>query len=232
MTKNEILKRVEHKIIVSCQALEDEPLFGHEIMARMAEAAFFGGASGIRANYAQDIKAIRQKISLPIIGLIKIHYEDSEAYITPTLKEVKEVVEAGADIIAIDATEALKPGEITTADFIKSIKEQYSNLILADISTYEEGIEAQKAGADIVSTTLSGYTPNSLKSEEPDYLLIERLSRDLNIPVIAEGRIWTPDQALKALQLGAFSVVVGTAITRPQLITRRFVEYINRYDTF
>ncbi len=230
MIKNAILKKIHKGIIVSCQALEDEPLYGAEIMAKMAMAAKAGGAVGIRANYPQDIRAIRKAVGLPLIGLYKVQYPDSAVYITPTLKEVEEVVKAGADIVAIDCTKRLKPGNKTTGDFIKEIRDNFTTIILADISTYEEGMEALEAGADMISTTLSGYTPYSPQIEGPDFELVERLAKNAAVPVIAEGRIWTPEEAVKALELGAYAVVVGTAITRPQEITKRFAKAVSRLE--
>jgi len=232
MTKESILKQIYKGVIVSCQALENEPLYGAEIMAKMAIAAQMGGAVGIRANYPQDIRAIREAVQLPIIGLKKVHYDDSPAYITPTLQEVEEVAKAGADIIAIDCTKMLKPGNKTTRDFIKEIRNNFKTIILADISTYEEAIQAQESGADMVSTTLSGYTPYSPQLEGPDFELVERLAKVLTIPVIAEGRIWTPEEAVRALKLGAHAVVVGTAITRPQEITKRFTQAVARLKEY
>lgn len=222
----DIVKQLKGGLIVSCQALEDEPLYGSEIMAKMAYAAKLGGAVGIRANYAQDIKAIKEVVDLPVIGLIKRKYDGCPVYITPTIREVKDVVEAGADIVAIDATKSLKPDGKTTAEFIRDIRKTFDIVILADVSTYEEGMEAEKAGADMVSTTLSGYTPYSPKLEGPDFELVKRLAKDLRIPLIAEGRYWTPEEVVKALDLGAHAVVVGTAITRPKDITARFVRAI------
>jgi len=231
MTKESILKQIYKGVIVSCQALEDEPLYGAEIMAKMAIAAEMGGAVGIRANYPQDIRAIRKAVKLPIIGLYKVKYEDSPAYITPTIKEVEEVLKAGADVVAVDCTKSLKPGNKTTRDFIKEIKDNFNAIILADISTYEEGIEAQESGADMISTTLSGYTPYSPQQEEPDFKLVERLAKDAKVPVIAEGRIWEPREAVKALELGAYAVIIGTAITRPMEITKRFVQTVDKYNS-
>jgi N-acylglucosamine-6-phosphate 2-epimerase len=226
MNKETLLERFHNGIIVSCQALENEPLHGSEFMAKMAKAAEMSGAVGIRSNSPQDIEAIRKAVNLPVIGLYKVNYDDSPAYITPTIREVGEVAKAGADIVAIDCTKCLKPGNVTTRDFIRDIKAHYNIIILADISTYEEAMEAQDAGADMISTTLSGYTPYSPQIEEPDFELIETLARDASIPVFAEGRIWSPAEASKALDLGAFAVIIGSAITRPQLITQRFVQAV------
>lgn len=226
MEKDEFLDKVYKGLIVSCQALKDEPLYGSETMAKMAIAAKEGGAIGIRANYAEDIRAIKRAVDLPVIGLVKREYGDSDVYITPTLKEVEEVVDGGAEVVAIDATDVLNPGGKTTSEFIKEIKESFDIMVLADISTYEEAIKAQEAGADFVSTTMSGYTPYSPQLKGPDFELMERLSKDLEIPVFGEGRIWTPREAVKALELGVHAVIVGTAITRPHKITRRFVKAV------
>ncbi|MFY9176791.1 MAG: N-acetylmannosamine-6-phosphate 2-epimerase [Caldicoprobacterales bacterium] len=226
MTKDQVLKKIYKGLIVSCQALKNEPLYGSEIMAKMAIAAEKGGAVGIRANYATDIKAIREAVDLPIIGLVKREYPDYEVYITPTLKEVEEVVSAGANIVAIDATDMSRPGNKTASQFIYEIKNKFDIMVMADISTYEEAIRAQDAGADLISTTMSGYTPYSPKLDGPDFQLIQDLARDLKVPVIGEGRIWEPEEAVKALELGAYAIVVGTAITRPMNITKRFVDTI------
>jgi len=226
MTRDQVLKKIYKGLIVSCQALESEPLYGSEIMAKMAIAAEKGGAVGIRANYSADIKAIKEAVDLPIIGLIKREYPGYEVYITPTLREVEEVVAAGAHIVAIDATDMSRPGNKSASEFIYEIKKKFDIMVMADVSTYEEGIRAQDAGADIVSTTMSGYTPYSPKSEGPDFELIRNLSSDLTVPLIGEGRIWEPKEAVKALELGAYAIVVGTAITRPMNITKRFTEAI------
>ncbi len=212
-------------MIVSCQALPDEPLYGSEIMARMAIAAQAGGAVGIRSNTPTDIAAIRAVVDLPIIGLYKIEVSGFDVYITPTVASAQAVTQAGADIIAIDATARPHP-EGDTASFIRAVKQATNLPILADISTEEEGLAAEAAGADLVSTTMSGYTPYSPQQEEPDLDLVHRLAAKLSVPLIAEGRIATPEQARAALDAGAYSVIVGGAITRPQQITARFVRTI------
>jgi N-acylglucosamine-6-phosphate 2-epimerase len=217
-------------LIVSCQALPDEPLFGSDIMARLAIAAKQGGAVGIRANTPQDIRAIKSAVpELPLIGLWKVVLPGfEEVYITPRLQEVVAVAEAGADIIALDATLRPHP-EGTAADLIRVAKATTGKLIMADIATEAEGLAAVEAGADILSTTLSGYTENSPRLEGPDLELVARLARrNLPIPVIAEGRIHTPEQARAVLDAGAFAVVVGGAITRPQQIAMRFAKAIQR----
>lgn len=227
-----VLESIKGKLIVSCQALEDEPLFGSDTMAKMADAAFRGGAAGIRANTVVDINAIKAKVNLPVIGIIKRVYENSECYITPTMKEVDELFEqAKPEIIAVDGTARKHPDGEDGAEFIKKIKSKYPDqLLMADISTLEEGISAWKAGADLVSTTLSGYTSYSPAIEGPDFELMKELCRNVDIPVIAEGRIWSPDDAVKAFKQGVYAIVVGGAITRPMEITKRFVERIGNAE--
>jgi N-acylglucosamine-6-phosphate 2-epimerase len=215
------IERVRGKLIVSCQALEDEPLHGAQIMARMAIAAQQGGAVAIRANSPQDIAAIRQAVDLPIIGLYKDG--DTGIYITPTRQHALEIVRAGAAIVALDATNRPRADGESLREIIASIHEQNA-LVLADVSTLAEARIAQDAGADLVAPTLAGYTDYSRQLDTPDFDLIRRMVTELTIPVIAEGRISTPAQARQALDCGAVAVVVGSAITRPQLITATFAD--------
>ncbi|WP_137792075.1 N-acetylmannosamine-6-phosphate 2-epimerase [Bacillus sp. E(2018)] len=232
--KQELMEQIRGNIIVSCQALKDEPLHGSEIMAKMAIAAEQGGACAIRANSKEDILAIKLVTKLPVIGIVKRDYPDSDVFITPTLKEVKELLDAKTDVVTIDATSRKRPGNLSLEEIVNYIRSQSSAMIMADVSTFEEGVMAIELGVDLISTTLSGYTAYSPQLQEPDFQLIERLSILNKIPIIAEGRISTPSEAKKALECGAFSVVVGSAITRPQLITKRFVEevtYLNRNIT-
>lgn len=216
--------QVRGGLIVSCQALPHEPLYGAEIMARMALAAQLGGGVAIRANTPIDIQAIRAAVALPIIGLYKDDIPGYPVYITPTLAHAKEVAAAGADIIAIDATARARPQPGTLADFIAAIHAETNCLVLADIATLAEGIAAEAAGADLVSTTMSGYTAESAKQTGPDLALVEQLAVQLTVPLLAEGRFTTPAEVQQALALGATAVVVGGAITRPQQITRWFVD--------
>lgn len=219
--------KVKGGLIVSCQALEHEPMFGDGVMAKMAKAALLGGAVGIRTNSVRDIVQIREAVNLPLIGLIKRQYGDCEVYITPTIKEIREVIEAGADVVAIDCTKRERPDGRELKDLISEVKAEFPEiLIMADISTLEEGINAEKLGVHIVSTTLSGYTDYSPKLKGPDFNLIAELCNNVKLPIIAEGRVNTPEEAKKCLSLGATSVVVGGAITRPMQITERFVEAI------
>lgn len=223
MVGSYVLEQLRGGLIVSCQADATEPLYGPAHMAAMARAAEAGGAAGIRANTPVDICAIKAACSLPLIGLYKRTYPGSDVYITPGLAEVRAVAEAGADLVAIDATARPRPDGHTLNELLQAVRRELDTLIVADISTYEEGLAAARAGADVVATTLSGYTPYSRQEPGPDLALVRRLARDLPVPVIAEGRIWEPAEARAALDAGAWAVVVGTAITRPQEIARRFV---------
>lgn len=222
----QFVAQVRGRLIVSCQALAHEPLHGAEIMARMAVAAQQGGAAAIRANGPDDVRAICAAVSLPVIGLYKEDVPGYPVYITPTLRHALAVAEAGAAVIAIDATDRARPQPGTLAEFIEAIHAQTGCLVLADISTLEEGIAAEAAGADMVSTTMSGYTEYSPQQREPDVALVAALARQVQIPVLAEGRYRLPDQVAAALDAGALAAVVGGAITRPQEITRWFVEGI------
>lgn len=222
---NCILK--QHSLIVSCQALEDEPLHGSDIMAKMAKAAHDGGASGIRANSLADIQAIKAEVDLPVIGIVKRVYDGSEVYITPTMTEVDEVASSGAEIVAIDATARCRPNGCDLAAYIEEIRAKYPDLkIMADISTLDEGLHASTLGVDIISTTLCGYTEETKNVAIPNFKLVRQLSKRVPQPVICEGGIQTPEQLKKALQHGAYACVVGSAITRPQLITRKFTDVI------
>ncbi len=219
-----LLAQIQGRLLVSCQALEDEPLFGSEIMARMAVAAMEGGAAGIRANTPADIAAIRHTLpEVPLMGIYKYDLPGFAVRITPTLQQALEIAEAGCDVVALDATNRPRPAE-SVADIIRKVKEITGLLVLADISTLEEALDAQAAGADMVSTTLSGYTDYTPAQKEPDLMLVKQLAKHIKLPIIAEGRIATPELAVQAMEAGAFAVVVGAAITRPQWITRQFVE--------
>lgn len=214
--------------IVSCQALAHEPLYGSAMMAAMAAASEQGGAVGIRANTPQDIQAIKERCALPVIGLFKRDYPGSEVFITPTWREAAQVIEAGADFVALDATARPRPGGVTLTALVREIRSHYPGTgIVADVSTYEEGIAAMELGADLICTTLSGYTSYSLKQEGPDIGLVARLSELGTIPVVAEGRIWTIEDSQACMRAGAHAVVIGTAITRPQEITKRYVKALN-----
>lgn len=222
-----IVDHFENQCIVSCQALEDEPLYGSDTMAKMAKAAEEGGAAGIRANTPEDIRAIKEVCTLPIIGIYKRNYENCQVYITPTYEDARAIIEAGADVIGLDATHLVRPNNETLELIIRKIRKNHpKTFILADVSTYNEGIDAMDMGVDFVSTTLSGYTSYSSQQQGPDINLVQQLSILKRIPVIAEGRIWTPEQCDQCMIAGAHAVIIGTAITRPREITRRFVTSI------
>lgn len=221
-----MLEQLKGGLIVSCQAQPDEPLHSPYIMARMALAAKMGGAIGIRACGVSDIIEIKRTVDLPVIGLIKRDYDDSDVYITPTKREVIELLESGCEIIAIDATLRPRPNGEKLEDLVKLVHE-HGVLAMADVSTVEEAIYAEKIGFDCISTTLSGYTDYSPQIEGPDIDLIDKLVNNISIPVIAEGRIHTPEQATRVSEIGPHAIVIGTAITRPQVITETYVKALN-----
>lgn len=227
----ELFKQLEKKLIISCQALEHEPLHSSFIMGRMAMAAQEAGASGIRANSVSDIKEIKQQVDLPIIGLIKQDYNDSEVFITPTLTEVKSLMAEEIEIIAIDGTDRKRPLDEKLADIVSYVKENKPNIaLMADVSTVNEAILAEKLGFDCVSTTLIGYTKETkgLNLADNDFAILKEIKEVVSIPVIAEGGVDTPEKAARAIEIGADFVVVGSAITRPQLIGKKFVDAINK----
>lgn len=230
MTKQEILDAIHGKMIISCQAIPGEPLYLEDdsVMYLMARAAKRAGTPAIRTSSIRDVAAIKKETGLPVIGLVKINYPGYDSYITPTMKEVDDLVAVGSDVVALDCTLRKRGDGTTINEFIAQIREKYPDIILmADISNYEEGINAWKCGVDIVGTTMSGYTDYTSKRDEPDYELMTRLATDMDIPVIGEGKIHYPAQAVKALQTGVWSIVVGGAITRPLEIAQRFMKAID-----
>ena len=229
MNRNEqILASIKGGLIVSCQALESEPLHSSYIMSRMAYAAKEGGAVGIRANTPEDIIEIKKVVDLPIIALYKQNYPDSSIYITPTEKAVDLLMEVKPEIIALDATDRLRPGHVKLDDFFGKIRKKYpQQLFMADCATYEEGIHAQEIGFDIIGTTLSGYTENTMETSLPNHTMIKRLADTLTIPLIAEGGIWEITDLKKIMNENVHAVVIGSAITRPREITQRYVKAIS-----
>jgi N-acylglucosamine-6-phosphate 2-epimerase len=225
-----MLNEVKHNLIVSCQALPEEPLHSSYIMSKMALAAKQGGAKGIRANSKEDIIEIKKEVSLPVVGIIKRDYKDSSVYITPTYQEIDELQESGCEMIAMDATERRRPEGIELGELVRYVREKDSTVqLMADIATLEDAIQADQLGFDCVSTTLYGYTEETKNKKlyDNDFEFLKRVLDNVSIPVIAEGNVITPEMAKRCLQLGAYSVVVGGAITRPQQITERFVDIIN-----
>jgi len=217
-------QKIKGGLIVSCQAPENTPLGKPVVLAALAEAAVRGGAAGIRANLPQNIRAIRELVQVPIIGIYKHTLPNYPVYITPTLEHARAVVEAGADIVAIDATDRGRPEPLH--ELIRRIHEELGVPVMADISTLEEGIAAEEMGADLVATTMSGYTPYTQhrRTMGADIALVAQLAQKVTVPVICEGRISSPEEARLALEAGAWAVVVGTAITAIDQVTARFVE--------
>ena len=225
--KKNVAERIKGGLVVSCQALETEPLYSSYLMGRMAYAAMEGGAVGIRANTPVDIVEIKKTVDLPVIGLHKVVTEGYDVYITPTMAEVDALVEAGADIIALDATDRKRAGDVTIKELFPQIREKYPDMLfMADCSTYEDALQAQELGFDFAGTTLCGYTKETEGTEIPCYELLRKMCGNLKIPVIAEGGIWERGQLQEAFACGIHAAVVGTAITRPREITRRFVDAI------
>ncbi|MDO4675117.1 MAG: N-acetylmannosamine-6-phosphate 2-epimerase [Anaerobiospirillum succiniciproducens] len=218
-----LFEQFKNKLIISCQALPDEPLHSPFIMGRMALAAKQVGAVAIRCQSVDDIVEIKKVTGLPVIGLIKQNYDDSDIYITPTKDEVQALLDIGCEVIALDATLRKRPHDEKLEDLVKMIRDGGA-LSLADISSYEEGINAEKIGFDAISTTLSGYTPYTPKLVGPDLGLVARLVADTKIPVFAEGRINTPDDLRRAYEVGAYGAIVGSAITRPQVVGKWFID--------
>lgn len=225
---NNVLSRIKGTVIVSVQAMPSEPLYDEKCMAAMMKSVLNGGAGALRVAGVRDIKNAKKLSNVPVIGITKPNKIPSNykeiVYITPTVQDVIDIINAGADIVAFDGTQRPRPNNEKIKDLIKYIHIN-KKLAMADISTVEEGIKAQEAGADILSTTLAGYTMESINSpsKEPDFKLLKELVEKTNTPVILEGRIWEPQQVDMAFEAGAHAVVIGSAITRPQLITKRFV---------
>lgn len=225
---NNIVEKLKGLIVVSVQAMPSEPLYLEKCMAAMMKSVINGGAGALRVAGARDVKNAKKLFSVPVIGLTKPNQIPKNwkeiVYITPTIQDVISLIEAGADIVAMDGTQRKRPDGEKLEDLIKFIHIN-KRVAMADISTLEEGLAAQKAGADILSTTLAGYTLESANSptDEPDFELLKQLVENTDLPIVLEGRIWEPEQVDKAFELGAHCVVIGSAITRPQLITKRFV---------
>ena len=212
-------------LIVSCQALPDEPLHSSFIMSKMALAAYQGGAVGIRANTKEDIQAIQQEVDLPIIGIVKRDYKGSKVFITATSQEVDELIESGCEVIALDAKKQTRPKE-SLSELVAYIREHAPNVeIMADISTLEEAKQADELGFDYVGTTLRGYTDDTKGHilYEDNFQFLKEVLEAVDAKVIAEGNVITPEMFETVSNLGVHCTVVGGAITRPKEITQRFV---------
>ncbi|KQL39252.1 N-acetylmannosamine-6-phosphate 2-epimerase [Bacillus sp. FJAT-25509] len=229
---HKVLEQIKNGLIVSCQALDGEPLHSSFIMGRMALAAKEGGAVGIRANSISDIVEIKKQVDLPVIGIIKQVYSNFPVFITPTMKEIDALAQTGAEIIATDATNRLRPDDSDLESFYQEVRTKYPHILLmADVSSVEEAIFADELGFDIVAPTLYGYTEETdgLKIDDHDYAVIKQIVKKVkNAKIIAEGNVSTPEIARSVLDINVHSVVVGGAITRPQIITQRFVDAIQK----
>jgi len=217
--------QIEGGLIVSCQAPANSPLCKPEIIAALAKTAEENGASGVRIDSPEHVRAVRQTVKVPILGIYKVIFDSSEVYITPTFSCAEEIAAAGADVIAIDATLRARPGGESLIKIISRIKKELDLPVMADVSTLEEGINAvETAGFDFVGTTLSGYTnaTNHLIAK-PDFELVEKLAERLAVPIICEGRVRSVEDVRRAFECGAFAVVVGGAITGVDQLTRQFV---------
>ncbi|MDD3436935.1 MAG: N-acetylmannosamine-6-phosphate 2-epimerase [Candidatus Gastranaerophilales bacterium] len=226
----EVIKELKNKIIVSVQAAADEPLYKEDCIIAMMHSVVTGGAGGLRVAGVRDVKNAKKLFNIPVIGITKPDKLPDNwmdvVYITPTLEDVDALIQSGADIIAFDGTSRERKCQLDV--MINRIKSA-NKLAMADIATLEDGLNCEKLGADILSTTLSGYTTETKSnSTEPDFELLKKLVKNTKLPVILEGRIWEPHQVRKAFELGAYCVVIGSAITRPQLITKRFINEVNR----
>lgn len=224
---NDIIKRLKGNLIVSCQAEGNSPFNSPEGVTMFAKAAILGGAAVIRSEGIAKTKMIIEQTNVPVIGLVKSKFEDGSVRITGTFKDVEDLISIGTHIIAIDGTFRLREN-LSGPDFIRQIKTKFNCLIMADIAKEDEALACEEAGADLISTTLNGYTPETIsdKTKEPNYDLVNQLVKKVKIPVVAEGRINSPEAAKKMIELGAFAVVVGTAITRPHIITSWYVDAI------
>lgn len=227
--KENILKSIKGGLIVSCQALENEPLHSSFIMSRMARAAEESGGIGIRANSIVDIQAIKEIVSLPVIGIIKKDYDDSEVFITPTLKEVRQVCATGCEVVAMDATVRKRPHNESLEEIIAIIREEYpETLLMADTASMADVAFANQLDFDIIGTTLYGYTEDTKGCDiaDNDFEHLKQVLKVTALPVVAEGKVDTPEKAKRVIELGCLAVVSGGAITRPQEITQRFVAAI------
>jgi N-acylglucosamine-6-phosphate 2-epimerase len=211
-------------LIVSCQAAAGSPLDKPEIIKAFAKTAEQNGAVGVRIDSPENIRAVSKSVNLPILGIYKIISDLCDVYITPTYAAAKQIVEAGADIIAVDSTRRLRPDGEKLEKIIERVRAELGQPIMADIALFDEGLyAAEKLGVDVISTTLSGYTAETKHLAEPDFKLVEQLAAKLEIPVICEGRLRSIEDVRRAFDCGAFAVVVGGAITGIDILVQKFV---------
>ena len=229
-----LIESLKGGLIVSCQTQKDEPIYTEDMVVKMAECAKWAGAVGLRLNSPEQIRQVREaNLGLPIIGLYKVWYDDTDVFITPSMKEVDAIVEAGCDIIALDCTSQINHDGRKAWDLLKEVREKYPDyVIFADISNIEEAKHAAENGADIVAPTLYGYTAATSNIEGTDFRMLGQLCREMEGKafVIHEGHIYNPDEAIKCLFLGCHAVVVGSAITRPHYTAKRFVDAMCGYN--
>lgn len=224
-----VLERLKGKLIVSCQAYPGEPMRDPRTMAQIAQACVQGGAAAIRAQGLADCALIKEAVDVPVVGLWKIGHEG--VYITPTLESALAVASLGCEIVAIDGTRRPRPDGLSFAETVAGLKQRYPNvLVMADCGCIEDGLVCEQAGADIIGTTLSGYSGDRPKTPGPDFELIEQMVAKLNTPIVVEGRVHTVEQAAQVMQLGAHAVCVGTAITHPTSITSWFASAVHELN--
>lgn len=228
MTLEELKSKIGNGLIVSCQAGAGSPLSKPDIIAAFALVAEQNGAVGVRIDSPGNIKAVKKAVSLPVIGIYKIVDSESEVYITPTFDSAKRIADAGADLIAIDATLRSRPGGEKLAEIVQKIRTELGLPVMADLATFDEGLNAQRIGIDLFGTTLSGYTSETQATDGPDLELTQRLSSELSVPVICEGRLRKPSDVTRAFEAGAFAVVVGNAITGTDWLVNEFVRATSR----
>jgi N-acylglucosamine-6-phosphate 2-epimerase len=225
------MTELQKGLIVSCQAEEGSPFNSPRFIAAFAEAAELGGAVGVRVRDPENIRAVAEVIDLPIVGLTKGKFDSGGVLITPTIDDVLRLVDSGADFIAVDTTDRRRPNGMSGIEFLRLVRSRISCPVVADISNVHEALAAAEEGADFIATTLSGYVGAAVQSkDEPDYDLIEGIASRTRTRIIAEGRIWSHQQARKAIGHGAFAVCIGSAITRPVDIVKRFVNSLSGDD--
>lgn len=230
MKKDDVLDYIKNGLIVSCQARKGWPMYGKEIMAAFADAAVQGGAVGIRATDPENIREIKNKVDVPIIGIYKQWIHGYDVYITPTFSSAEEIISAGADIVALDGTKRKRPYNESLESIINQIKSKYPNiLIMADCDNLDSALYSKESGADILSTTLTGYTDETKNISHFDIETVSSFVNNINLPIIAEGRIYTSNDLIKAFEVGVHSAVIGSIITRPDFITSQFTKSLKEY---